>query len=97
MLVVGVIASLMLGMTATSMSMRRDRELIRDQSSFVESGMRRGTDHSWDSSSAVVEIPGQPPVPAPAPRGDSQTRLQKLIDQGYSAEVAQVILENEDN
>jgi hypothetical protein len=28
---------------------------------------------------------------------DSQTRLQKLIDQGYSAEVAQVILENEDN
>ena len=110
MLFVGVIASLMLGMTATSMSMRRDREMIRgDHTSSVESGLRRGRDdYSWDRSSPGVEIPvPTAPTPVPtapttttpvsAPVEDTQTRLQKLIDQGYSAEVAQVIIENEED
>jgi hypothetical protein len=79
------------------MSVRRDREVARgDHTSSVVSGMRRRDEYSWDSPSGAVEIPVQAPS-APAPLEDSQTRLQKLIDQGYSAEVAQVIVENEDN
>ena len=108
MLTIGVIVSLMLGVTATSMSMRRGSRLIRDQSSSVESDTRRNVEYVWDRPSDAVEIPVPvqahvpvqapvPPPPPPPPVQDSQTRLQKLIDQGYSAEVAQVIMENEDN
>ena len=95
MLTIGVVVSLFLGMSATSMSMRRSRELrrdmLRDESASIDRGL------SWDQPTSGVEIAVQTPPVAPRPVEDSQTRLQKLIDQGYSTEVAQVILENEDS
>ena len=52
----------------------------------------------WDKSNSGVEIPVQPASPpTPIAVDDDQDKLQKLIDQGYSAEVAQVILDNEEN
>ena len=96
MLTVGVVVSLFLGMTATSMSMRRSREMRRDMLSDQSSTIDRGM--SWDKPTPGVEIPVQAPTPAaPAVVEDRQDKLQKLIDQGYSTEVAQVILENEEN
>ena len=99
MLTIGVIVSLFLGMSATTMSVRRDREIARgDHTSSVESGLRRRGDYSWDGTSQAAEIPvPTTTTPVSAPVEDTQTRLQKLIDQGYSPEVAQVIMENEDN
>ena len=101
MLAIGVIVSLFLGITASSMAMRKDRGIAReqrDQSSMVESGMSRRDPFGWDQPAGQVEIAVQAPEPAaPKPVEDRQDKLQKLIDQGYSTEVAQVILENEDN
>ncbi len=97
MLIIGVIVSLFLGLTATSMSLRSSREMKRsileDQSSVLDRGM------GWDKSNSGVEIPVQQSAPTPTPIAveDDQDKLQKLIDQGYSSEVAQVILENEEN
>tara|TARA_B110000014_G_scaffold244414_1_gene215580 strand:- start:536 stop:844 length:309 start_codon:yes stop_codon:yes gene_type:complete len=102
MLAVGVIASLFLGLSASTMAMRKDRGIAReqrDQSSMVESRMTRRDDpYRWDATEGQVEIATQSPEPAtPKPVEDSQDKLQNLIDQGYSLEVAQVILENEEN
>jgi hypothetical protein len=101
MLAIGVIVSLFLGITASSMAMRKDRGIAReqrDQSSMVESGMSRRDPFEWDQPAGQVEIAVQAPEPAaPKPVEDRQDKLQKLIDQGYSTEVAQVILENEEN
>ena len=69
--------------------MRRD--MLRDASSSIARGLR------WDKPTSWVEIADQASSVAPRPVEDSQTRLQKLIDQGYSTEVAQIILENEEN
>ena len=97
MLIIGVIVSLFLGLTATSMSLRSSREMKRsileDQSSVLDRGM------GWDKSNSGVEIPVQQPAPTPTPIAveDDEDKLQMLIDQGYSSEVAQVILENEEN
>jgi hypothetical protein len=96
MLSIGVVVSLFLGMTATSMSLRRDREMSRDMHRDQTSSVDRGL--TWEQPSAAVEMPIQAPAPIPPkPVKDRQERLQKLIDQGYSPEVAQVILELEDN
>ena len=66
--------------------------MLRDQASSIDRGL------GWDESTSGVEIPTQSPAPAtPRPVEDNQARLQKLIDQGYSTEVAQIILENEEN
>ena len=102
MLALGVIVSLFLGLTASTLSMRKDRGISRDQrdqSSMVESRMSRRDDpYQWDAPAGQVEIAVQAPEPAaPKPVEDSQDKLQNLIDQGYSPEVAQVILENEEN
>ena len=95
MLAVGVIVSLFLGITATSMAMRRDRDLVRDQSSSVETGSRSFSYEWGEPASQTTEAPTQPAPPIAA-EGD-EDKLQMLIDQGYSSEVAQVILENEEN
>jgi hypothetical protein len=102
MLALGVIVSMFLGLSATTMSMRKDRGIARDhrdQSSMVESKMTRRSDpYQWDAPAGQVEIATQVPEPAvPKPVEDSPDKLQNLIDQGYSPEVAQVILENEEN
>ena len=96
MLAVGVVISLFLGMTATSMSIKRSREMRRDMLHDQSSSLDRTP--TWDQSTPAVEIPVQAPEPvAPKPVEDSQDKLQNLIDQGYSPEVAQVILENEED
>nr|AIF13439.1 RCC1 domain-containing protein [uncultured marine group II/III euryarchaeote KM3_62_D04] len=96
MLAIGVVVSLFLGMTATSMSMRRSREMRRDMLRDESSSIDRGV--GWDRPTPGVEIPVQTStLTAPPVVEDSQAKLQKLIDQGYSTEVAQVILENEEN
>jgi len=83
-------------MTATSMSMRRSREMRRDMLRDESSSVDRGV--GWDRPTPGVEIPAQTStLTAPPVVEDSQAKLQKLIDQGYSTEVAQVILENEEN
>ena len=48
-----------------------------------------------EPASQTTEAPTQPAPPIAA-EGD-EDKLQMLIDQGYSSEVAQVILENEEN
>jgi len=66
--------------------------MLSDQTSAIDRGM------AWDKPTPEVEIPVQTPMPsAPPVVEDSQAKLQNLIDQGYSPEVAQVILENEEN
>jgi len=96
MLAIGVVVSLFLGMTATSMSMRRSREMRRDMLRDESSSVDRGV--GWDRPTPGVEIPVQTSTLTATPVvEDSQAKLQKLIDQGYSTEVAQVILENEEN
>ena len=69
------------------------RSILEDQSSILDRGM------GWDKSNSGVEIPVQQPAPTPTPIAveDDEDKLQMLIDQGYSSEVAQVILENEEN
>ena len=75
------------------------RNMHRDQASVVErETIRRPEDYAWEKPTSGVEIPVQVSAPsAPKPVEDNQTKLQKLIDQGYSTEVARVILENEKN
>jgi len=92
MLMVGVALSLVMGMTATGLALRRDKDLLSDTSRSLDRATSDIEDASWKRTSSVaVYAP-----PSKAPPVDSQaSRLSELIDQGYSPEVAEAIMESE--
>ena len=92
MLVVGVVASLIMGMTATTIALRRDREpTLYDATRSSTSAIERDN-HAWEGPSSGNFSPSSPvPVPSPA-----KNRVEELVDQGYSPEVAKAISESED-
>ena len=92
MLMVGVALSLIMGMTATGLALRKDRNLIVDESRRVGREMSEIEDKSWQRTSSMEVY--SPPTRAP-PIDTGASRLSELIDQGYSPEVAEAIIESE--
>ena len=92
MLMVGVALSLVMGMTATGLALRRDKDLLSDTSRSLDRATSDIEDASWKRTSSVaIYAP-----PSKAPPVDSQaSRLSELIEQAYSPEVAEAIMESE--
>ena len=91
MLVVGVVASLIMGMTATTIALRRDREPSLYDVTRVDTNTLERDALKWEKPSSVDYSPTSP-VSVPS----TKDRTQELIDQGYSPEVAKAISESDD-
>ena len=92
MLVVGVVASLVMGMTATAIALRRENNpaLYRDSRDATSAVSRESSE--WTTEG----IQDYAPPSSSQTTGSKEDKVKQLVNQGYSPEVAMAIAENDD-
>jgi hypothetical protein len=94
MAVMGILAGLIIGTTGSALRSHKETEFVFQQNRDIEDSLRDYDEYSMQTIGGV-----QLPVPAQKQyqeKESRQHRIQKLIDRGYSSEVANVLVEDED-